>query len=156
MLRTMLKSTIHRATVTTADPHHDGSVTVDEDLMDAADLLPGEQVAIVDVTTGARLEAYVTTGERGSGVIGVDGAAAHLVHPGDVVVLIAYGLMDTAEASAYRPRVVFVDGHNGIVDRVTGPTRTGNPFRDGMVEIDMPPAETDAAAALDALLQAES
>ncbi|HEX5116634.1 MAG TPA: aspartate 1-decarboxylase [Pseudonocardiaceae bacterium] len=151
MLRTMLKSKIHRATVTTADPDHVGSVTVDEDLMDAADLLPGEQVAIVDVTNGARLETYVTTGERGSGVLGVNGAAARLVHPGDAVNLIAYGLMDTAEAGAHRPRVVFVDEHNRIAEG-----RTGNPFRDRMVEIDMPSAETDAAAALDALLQAES
>ena len=147
MLRTMLKSKIHRATVTTADRHHAGSVTVDEDLMDAADLLPGERVTIVDVTNGARLAAYVSAGERGSGVLGVAGA-----EPGDVVTLLAYGLMDTAEASAYRPRLVSVDGHNRIVE----PGRTGNPFRDGMVEIDMPPAETDAAAALDALLQAES
>lgn len=149
MLRTMLKSKIHRATVTAHDQRHVGSVTVDEDLMDAADLLPGEQVAVVDVTNGARLAAYVSAGERGSGVIGV---ADQLVRPGDVVVVIAYGLMDTAEASTYRPREVFVDGRNRIVERA----RTGNPFRDGMVEIDMPPAETDAAAALDALLQAES
>lgn len=161
MLRTMLKSKIHRATVTTADLHYVGSVTVDEDLMDAADLLPGEQVAIVDVTNGARLETYVIAGERGSGVLGINGAAAHLVHPGDVVILIAYGLMDAAEASAHRPRVVFVDEHNGIVGRGTDPGAapagsTGSRFRDGMVRIDMPPAETDAAAALDALLQAES
>jgi aspartate 1-decarboxylase len=147
MLRTMLKSKIHRATVTTADQHHAGSVTVDEDLMDAADLLPGEQVTVVDVTNGTRLVAYVSAAERGSGVI-----AGDLVRPGDVVVLLAYGLMDTAEASGYRPREVFVDEHNRVVER----GRTGNPFRDGMVEIDMPPAETDAAAALDALLQAES
>src|SRR6266508_1252478 len=80
MLRTMLKSKIHRATVTQADLYYVGSVTVDEDLMDAADLLPGEQVAIVDVTNGARLETYVIPGERGSGVIGINGAAAHLVH----------------------------------------------------------------------------
>ena len=91
MMRTMLKSKIHRATVTQADLHYVGSVTVDEDLLDAADLLPGEQVAIVDVTNGARLETYVIPGERGSGVIGINGAAAHLVHPGDLVILITYG-----------------------------------------------------------------
>ena len=94
MFRTMLKSKIHRATVTQADLHYVGSVTVDADLMDAADLLEGEQVAIVDVTNGARLETYVITGERGSGVIGINGAAAHLVHPGDLVILLSYGVMD--------------------------------------------------------------
>src|SRR5688500_2038681 len=81
----MLKGKIHRATVTQADLHYVGSVTVDEDLLDAADLLPGEQVAIVDITNGARLETYVIPGERGSGVIGINGAAARLVHPGDLV-----------------------------------------------------------------------
>ena len=99
MFRTMLKSKIHRATVTQADLHYVGSVTVDEDLMEAADLLAGEQVAIVDVTNGARLETYVIPGERGTGVLGINGAAAHLVHPGDIVILIAYGQMDDAEAA---------------------------------------------------------
>src|SRR6266508_3844024 len=103
MLRTMLKSKIHRATVTQADLHYVGSVTVDEDLMDAADLLPGEQVAIVDVTNGARLETYVIPGERGSGVIGMNGAAAHLVHEGDLVILISYAAMDSAEAKSHVP-----------------------------------------------------
>ena len=98
MLRTMMKSKIHRATVTQADLHYVGSVTVDEDLLDAADLLPGELVHIVDVTNGARLETYTIAGERGSGVLGINGAAARLVHPGDVVILIAYGQMETAEA----------------------------------------------------------
>src|SRR5437899_12686000 len=102
MLRTMLKSKIHRATVTHADLNYVGSVTVDEDLMDTADLLPGEQVTIVDVTNGARLETYVIAGERDSGVLGVNGAAARLVQPGDVVILMAYGLMDTTEANAYQ------------------------------------------------------
>ena len=92
MLRTMLKSKIHRATVTQADLHYVGSVTIDADLMDAADLLEGEQVTIVDIDNGARLVTYAITGERGSGVIGINGAAAHLVHPGDLVILIAYAL----------------------------------------------------------------
>ncbi len=113
MIRTMLKSKIHRATVTQADLHYVGSVTVDQDLMDAADLLSGEQVAIVDITNGARLETYVIPGERGSGVIGINGAAAHLVHPGDLVILISYAAMDDAEARAYLPRVVFVDSPVG-------------------------------------------
>ena len=115
MYRTMLKSKIHRATVTQADLHYVGSVTVDADLLDAADLLPGEQVAIVDITNGARLETYVIPGERGSGVIGINGAAAHLVHPGDIVILIGYGQMDTAEAKEFEPSVVFVDSDNVIV-----------------------------------------
>ena len=122
MQRTMLKSKIHRATVTDADLHYVGSVTVDEDLMRAADLLPGEQVAIVDVTNGARLETYVITGPAGSGVIGINGAAAHLVSPGDLVILIAYGQMDDAEARTHQPRVIFVDEANRIVDRGNDPT----------------------------------
>jgi aspartate 1-decarboxylase len=115
MLRTMMKSKIHRATVTQADLHYVGSVTVDEDLLDAADLLAGELVHIVDVTNGARLETYTIAGERGSGVIGINGAAARLVHPGDVVILIGYGQMDTVEAKAFQPSVVFVDAGNKIL-----------------------------------------
>lgn len=116
MFRTMLKSKIHRATVTHADLHYVGSVTIDADLMDAADLLEGEQVTIVDIDNGARLETYAITGQRGSGVIGINGAAAHLVHPGDLVILIAYGVMTDAQARQYRPRVVFVDAHNRQID----------------------------------------
>ena len=114
MFRTMLKSKIHRATVTHADLHYVGSVTVDEDLMDAADLLAGERVAIVNVTNGARLETYVIPGARGSGVVGINGAAAHLVAPGDLVILIAYATMDDDESRRYLPRVVFVDADNRI------------------------------------------
>ncbi|GAA1839527.1 aspartate 1-decarboxylase [Pseudonocardia ailaonensis] len=116
MLRTMMTAKIHRATVTQADLHYVGSVTVDRDLMDASGLLEGEQVAIVDITNGARLETYVIPGERGSGVIGINGAAAHLVHPGDLVILIAYGQLDEAELLTYSPRVVFVDGENKVVE----------------------------------------
>jgi aspartate 1-decarboxylase len=112
--RTLLSGKIHRATVTQADLHYVGSVTVDEDLLDAADLLAGELVHIVDVTNGARLETYTIAGERGSGVLGINGAAAHLVHPGDIVILIAYGQMDTAEARVHEPHVVFVDADNKI------------------------------------------
>jgi aspartate 1-decarboxylase len=114
VFRTMFKSKIHRATVTKADLHYVGSVTIDADLMDAADLLPGEQVAIVDVTNGARLETYVIEGERGSGVIGINGAAAHLVHEGDLVIIISYATMSDADAKAFIPSVVFVDEHNRI------------------------------------------
>jgi aspartate 1-decarboxylase len=115
MLRTMMKSKIHRATVTQADLHYVGSVTVDEDLLDAADLLPGELVHIVDITNGARLETYTIAGERGSGVIGINGAAAHLVHPGDLVILIAYAQLTTEEARELRPHVVFVDAGNRVL-----------------------------------------
>jgi aspartate 1-decarboxylase len=121
MLRTMMKSKIHRATVTQADLHYVGSVTVDEDLLDTADLLAGELVHIVDVTNGARLETYTIAGERGSGVIGINGAAAHLVHPGDIVILIAYGQLETAEARAFEPSVVFVDADNKVVTLGTDP-----------------------------------
>ena len=111
----MLTSKIHRATVTQADLHYVGSVTVDEDLLDAADLLPGEKVAIVDITNGARLETYVIPGPRGSGIIGINGAAARLVHVGDLVILIAYGVMDDEEARTRKPKVVFVDSENRVV-----------------------------------------
>ncbi|PWC07010.1 aspartate 1-decarboxylase [Mycetocola zhujimingii] len=115
MLRTMFTAKIHRATVTQADLHYVGSVTVDLDLLDAADILPGELVSIVDVTNGARLETYTIAGERGSGVIGINGAAAHLVFPGDTVILIAYGQMTTVEARQFVPNVVHVDSANRIV-----------------------------------------
>lgn len=111
----MLKSKIHRATVTHADLHYVGSVTVDRDLMDAADLLPGEQVSIVDVTNGARLETYVIEGERGSGVLGINGAAAHLVHEGDLVILISYAQFDDEAARSFEPRIVHVDAENAVV-----------------------------------------
>jgi aspartate 1-decarboxylase len=117
MLRTMMNSKIHRATVTQADLHYVGSVTVDEDLLDAADLLPGELVHIVDITNGARLETYTIAGPRGTGVIGINGAAARLVHPGDLVILIGYAQMTTEEACEHQPSVVFVDEHNRVVAR---------------------------------------
>jgi aspartate 1-decarboxylase len=114
-MRIMMKSKIHRATVTQADLHYVGSITLDAALMEAADLLEGEQVAIVDITNGARLETYVIAGERGSGVIGINGAAAHLVRPGDLVIVISYGAMEEAEARGFRPRIVHVDDNNRIV-----------------------------------------
>lgn len=122
MYRTMLKSKIHRATVTEADLHYVGSVTVDEDLMEAADLLAGEQVAIVDVTNGARLSTYVIPGARGTGVVGINGAAAHLVHPGDLVILISYAQLDDATARTYQPRVVHVDAHNRVIELGSDPS----------------------------------
>ena len=156
MLRTMLKSKIHRATVTQADLHYVGSLTVDQDLLDAADLLPGEQVAIVDVTNGARLKTYVIAGERGSGVIGINGAAAHLVVKGDLVIVISYATMDEEQARAYRPRVVFVDGANRPVS--LGAELAAAPDGSGLVSgpLTVPTSETDDAARLDALIQAEA
>ena len=115
MMRIMMKSKIHRATVTQADLHYVGSVTIDAALMEAADLLEGEKVAIVDITNGARLETYVISGERGSGVIGINGAAARLVHEGDLVIIISYGMYDDAEARALKPSVVHVDEKNRVV-----------------------------------------
>jgi aspartate 1-decarboxylase len=112
MRRTMMKSKIHRATVTEANLHYVGSVTIDRDLMDAADLLVNEKVQVVDNDNGARLETYVIEGERGSGVVCLNGAAARLVHPGDTVIIISYADLDDAEARAFEPRVVFVDRAN--------------------------------------------
>lgn len=142
MLRTMMKSKIHRATVTQADLHYVGSVTVDADLLDAADLLEGELVHIVDITNGARLETYTIAGPRGSGVIGINGAAAHLVHPGDLVILISYGQYDDAEARALKPSVVHVDAHNRIVELGTdaaapGRYEDGAPVDNGLVRGDL-------------------
>ncbi|GAA1923388.1 aspartate 1-decarboxylase [Streptomyces sodiiphilus] len=122
MLRTMFKSKIHRATVTEADLHYVGSVTVDAELMEAADLLPGELVHIVDIDNGNRLETYVIEGERGSGVIGINGAAAHLINPGDLVILISYAQVDDAEARSLRPAVVHVDARNRIVQLGADPS----------------------------------
>jgi aspartate 1-decarboxylase len=115
VMRIMMKSKIHRATVTQADLHYVGSVTLDAALMEAADLLEGEQVAIVDITNGARIETYVIPGPRGSGVIGINGAAAHLVHPGDLIIIMSYALLTDAEARAMKPLVVHVDEHNRVV-----------------------------------------
>ncbi|HEY0214992.1 MAG TPA: aspartate 1-decarboxylase [Cellulomonas sp.] len=116
LLRPMMIGKIHRATVTQADLHYVGSITVDAHLLAAADLLPGQQVDVVDVTNGARLTTYVIAGEAGSGQVCINGAAAHLVHPGDVVILIAYGMLADAEARTYQPHVVLVDAENRVVD----------------------------------------
>ncbi|AXR74621.1 MULTISPECIES: aspartate 1-decarboxylase [Auritidibacter] len=115
MLRTMFHAKIHRATVTEANLNYVGSVTIDQDLLDAAGILPGELVSIVDITNGARLETYTIAGQRGTRVLGINGAAAHLVHPGDLVILIAYAQMDDEEARTYEPTVVHVDEQNNIL-----------------------------------------
>lgn len=108
----MLKSKIHRATVTQADLHYVGSCTIDADLMEAADILEGEQIDIVDINNGNRLTTYAITGDRGTGVIGINGAAARLISPGDLVIIIGYGIFSKDELKDYHPRVIFVDEHN--------------------------------------------
>jgi aspartate 1-decarboxylase len=115
MQRHLMKSKIHRATITSADLHYEGSLTVDEDLLDAADLRRHEEVQVVDVNNGARFSTYVIPGPRGSGVIQLNGAAARLGMPGDLVILISYGLYEEAEAARHAPTVVFVDAQNRIV-----------------------------------------
>jgi aspartate 1-decarboxylase len=116
MQRVMLKSKIHRATVTDCDLHYVGSLTVDPDLLEAADILEFEQVAIVDVDNGARFTTYTIAGERGTGEMKVNGAAARLVHRGDTIIVISYGSYDREDLSTYEPRVVHVDHSNRIVD----------------------------------------
>jgi aspartate 1-decarboxylase len=115
MNRTMLKSKIHRCRITDSDLHYVGSITVDEDLLDAADIREHEQVHVVDVDNGARFETYTIAGRRGSGEIKVNGAAARLVHTGDTVIVISYASYDEREVDRYEPRVVHVDADNSIV-----------------------------------------
>jgi aspartate 1-decarboxylase len=115
MLREMMKSKIHRATITDANLDYVGSLTLDPLLMEAADLLPGEKVHVVNVNTGGRFETYVIEGGRGTGIVCANGAAARLVQRGDLVIVIAYGFLDDAEARDRRPRVAFVDARNRLV-----------------------------------------
>ena len=112
MYRTLLKSKIHRALVTGADLDYEGSLTIDQDLMDAAELLPFEAIDIYDVTNGARLTTYVICGPRGSGTICVNGAAAHLVKQGDLIIIACYAQYDDPEARQHQPRIVLVDSEN--------------------------------------------
>jgi aspartate 1-decarboxylase len=119
MLRSMFKSKIHRATVTAADLHYEGSLTVDIDLLEAADILPFEEVHVWDVTRGTRLTTYALAGARGSGTVCVNGAGAHLVHPGDLVIIATFTQMDSTAARKYHPTVVFVDAANRIVPAPT-------------------------------------
>ncbi|HWI08798.1 MAG TPA: aspartate 1-decarboxylase [Solirubrobacteraceae bacterium] len=115
--RTMLKSKIHRATVTDCDLHYVGSITIDPDLLEAADILAHEQVHVVDVDNGARFETYTIAGERGSGMVQVNGAAARLVHRGDTIIVISYAQYDRAELREYEPCVVHVEaGTNRVLD----------------------------------------
>jgi aspartate 1-decarboxylase len=116
VLRHFLLGKIHRATVTRADIDYVGSITIDADLIEAAGFLENEKIDIYDVTNGARLSTYVIPGDRGSGEVGINGAAAHLVKPGDLVILASYGWMSADEAAANRPRIVHVDGENRVVE----------------------------------------
>ena len=116
MQRTMLKSKIHRATVTGSDLHYVGSITIDTDLLEAADIREHEQVHVVDVDNGARFETYTIAGEPGSGTMQINGAAARLVHDGDTIIVISYAAYDEAELDTYDPRVVHVDAGNKIID----------------------------------------
>src|SRR5438128_6508879 len=115
MRRTMLKSKIHRATVTGSDLNYVGSITIDPDLLEAADILEHEQVHVVDVDNGARFETYTIEGERGSGQMQVNGAAARLVHDGDTIIVISYAQYTREELEHYEPRVVHVDRDNQIL-----------------------------------------
>ena len=112
MDRTLLKSKIHRATVTDADLQYEGSITIDEDLMRAADLVEYEQVQVYDITNGQRLTTYVIRGEAGSGTICLNGAAAHLVDVDDLVIIASYANFSAEELSGHRPRIILVDEHN--------------------------------------------
>lgn len=116
MFRTVFKSKLHRATVTQACLDYVGSITIDEDLMDAADIMINEQVAVVDINNGARLETYAISGPRGSGVICLNGAAARLVQPGDKVIIITYAVVDNQEAKTWKPTVAFLNDANQITE----------------------------------------
>ncbi|MBO2531544.1 L-aspartate 1-decarboxylase [Planifilum fulgidum] len=116
MLRTMMKAKIHRATVTEANLNYVGSVTIDEELLERVDILPGEKVQIVNNNNGARLETYVIPGPRGSRTVCLNGAAARLVQPGDKVIIIAYALMDEEEIKRHRPRIAIMGDQNEILE----------------------------------------
>jgi aspartate 1-decarboxylase len=116
MRRTMLKSKVHRATVTGSDLHYVGSITMDPELLEAADILESELVHVLDVDNGARFETYTIAGRRGSGEVQVNGAAARLVHTGDTVIVVSYAEYEEEEMGIYEPRVVHVDSENRIVD----------------------------------------
>ena len=129
MNRTMLKSKIHRATVTGADLHYVGSLTVDPDLLEAADILENEKIHVVNVDNGARFETYTIAGRRGSGELQVNGAAARLAHKGYTVIVISYGDYSPEDLKTYEPRVVHVGLHNRIVDVDADPAQLLAPAR---------------------------
>lgn len=130
MRRTVLKSKIHRATVTDTDLNYEGSLTVDEDLLDAADMVPFEQIHVWDVTNGTRLVTYALPGVRGSGVIQVNGAGAHLIKKKDILIIATFTELKGRAAKKYKPTVVFVDAHNAIKDPLELPTGPEVPLAD--------------------------
>lgn len=144
MHRTMLKSKIHRATVTQADLHYVGSLTISAELMERADLLPGEQVDVVDINNGARLTTYVIQGPADCGVIGINGAAARLISPGDLVIIISYASVSNEEARDLVPKVVFVDSHNHAV-------REGSDLAESLPEFDTTRGDTVNASPVSTL-----
>ncbi|NLM51331.1 MAG: aspartate 1-decarboxylase [Firmicutes bacterium] len=117
MLREMCKAKIHRATVTDANLHYEGSITIDEELLVAADILPYEKVQIVNINNGARFETYVIKGKRGSGTICLNGAAARLVQPGDLIIIISYALVEEEKIEKFKPKIIYVDANNRIINR---------------------------------------
>ncbi len=119
MLRKLLRAKIHRATVTYCDLNYVGSITIDADLLKAADIRPNEAVQVLDLDNGQRFETYVIRGEPGSGTIGINGAAAHLVAKGHKVIIVCYGLLDTREVDQHCSKVVLVDAKNQIVEQLT-------------------------------------
>lgn len=123
MIRTMLKSKIHRATVTQADLHYVGSITIDDELLGAADIVENELVHVLNVSNGARFETYAIGG--GPGQVCLNGAAARLAAPGDIVIVVAYAGVDEREVPCHRPKVVFVDEGNAIVDHLPGAEKVG-------------------------------
>jgi len=122
MLLTLFKSKIHRATITQADLHYKGSLTLDPDLMDAADMMPYEQVHVLNINTGGRFTTYIIEGKRGSRVVCLNGAAARMGQPGDLIIALTYAQMDAAEAQNFVPKTVHVDAHNRIVSVEHGGT----------------------------------
>jgi aspartate 1-decarboxylase len=131
MQRSLLKSKIHRATVTHADVSYEGSLTLDARLLEAADILANEEVHIWNVTRGTRLRTYAIVGDAGSGVVCINGAAAHLVHPGDLIIVATFANVDEEEARSHQPRIVFVDEHNRVREvadgELAGPWRRWRP-----------------------------
>jgi aspartate 1-decarboxylase len=116
MFLTMFKSKVHRATVTEANLNYMGSITIDQDLLEAANILPNEKVQVVNINNGSRLSTYVIGGEQGSGVVCLNGAAARLAQPGDVVIIISYAMMTPEEANSFKPTIVMVDSENRITE----------------------------------------
>ncbi|MCE3255514.1 MAG: L-aspartate 1-decarboxylase [Rickettsiaceae bacterium] len=114
MQLTLMKAKIHRATITEADLHYEGSISIDEDLLDAAGILPYEKVDVLDVNNGTRFSTYTIAAERGSGAIKVNGAAARMVYKGDIVIIVAYCGLDAKEAAKFKPKVVAVDAKNRL------------------------------------------